>query len=177
MTHPSYDLHTLGWKSFQDLSLAVAEECLKRPIQSFLASNDAGRDGAFLGRWDGNDADAGASTIQCKFTSLPHEHLSLSLLADELDKVRNLAAKGLARDYIILTNHPVSGASEIVIKESFEAAGAGTCRIFGKDWIVGKIQQSPRLRMMVPRLYGLGDLGRHGFNQNRRRARTLHLQC
>lgn len=29
MTTPSYDLHTLGWKSFKDLCIAVAEECLR----------------------------------------------------------------------------------------------------------------------------------------------------
>jgi hypothetical protein len=70
LTHPGYDLHTLGWKSFQDLSLAVAEECLKRPVQSFLASNDSGRDGAFLGRWKSNNPGAGTSTIQCKLNLL-----------------------------------------------------------------------------------------------------------
>lgn len=158
MTTPSYDLHTIGWKSFQDLCLAVAEECLKRPVQAFLPSNDAGRDGAFVGRWDRNDEHAGSSVIQCKFTSLPHEHLSLSLLGDELPKAAALAARGLAQDYVILTNHPVSGAAEIKIKEAFGLAGVGECKVFGRDWIVGQIQRSARLRMMVPRLYGLGDL-------------------
>jgi hypothetical protein len=159
MTHPSYDLHTLGWKSFQDLAIAVAEECLHRPIQTFLPSNDAGRDGAFLGLWDRDNPKSGTSTIQCKFTSLQHKLLTVSLLADELRKVRKLAAKGLATDYIIITNHPVSGANDIKIRNAFEKAGAGTCRLFAGDWIVGQIQKSARLRMMVPRLYGLGDLG------------------
>lgn len=59
-----YPLHLLGWKAFQDLCLAVSEECLRRPVQSFLPGNDAGRDGAFIGRWDGTDPAAGESTIQ-----------------------------------------------------------------------------------------------------------------
>jgi hypothetical protein len=159
MTTPTYDLHTLGWKSFQDLCISVAEECLKRPVQTFLSSGDAGRDGAFIGRWDGDDAGSGTSTIQCKFTSLPHEHLTLSRLKDELKKAKRLALKGLAQDYIILTNHPVSGAREIKIKDAFKNVGVANCRIFSKDWIVSQIQKSPRLRMMVPRLYGLGDVG------------------
>lgn len=100
----------------------------------FLPSEDAGRDGAFVGRWDG-DGDS-TSTIQCKFTSLPHEHLRLPTLKDELEKARRLATKSLAQDYIILTNHPVSGASEIKIKDAFKNVGVGDCRIFGKDWIV-----------------------------------------
>jgi hypothetical protein len=132
---------------------------LHRAVQTFLPSNDAGRDGAFVGAWDGDASDAGSSTIQCKFTSLPHEHLTPSLLSDELSKVTALAERGLAKDYVILTNHPVSGAAEIAIIAMFQNAGAGRCRVLGKDWIVGQIVKSARLRMMVPRLYGLGDLG------------------
>jgi hypothetical protein len=158
MTGAGYPLHVLGWKAFQDLCIGVAEECLRRPVQSFLPNNDAGRDGAFVGRWEGADLAAGESTIQCKFTSHPDNNLSLSMLSDELDKARALAAKGLAADYIILTNHPVTRASELQIKAAFQAVGVGRCRVFGYDWIVRQIRSSPRLRMMAPRLYGLGDL-------------------
>jgi hypothetical protein len=166
-THPStilhptiatYPLHLLGWKAFQDMCVSVAEECLRRPVQNFLPGNDAGRDGAFVGRWDGEDPAAGESTIQCKFTSKPNHNLTLSMLDEELSKAASLAAKGLASDYIILTNHPITGASEIQIKSAFEKAGVGRCRTFGYDFIVRQIRSSPRLRMMVPRLYGLGDL-------------------
>jgi hypothetical protein len=154
----TYPLHLLGWKAFQDLCISVAEECLRRPVQNFLPSRDAGRDGAFIGRWEGEDPASGESTIQCKFTSNSNENLTLSALADELAKATSLASKGLASDYIILTNHPITGASEIAVKATFEAAGVGRCRVFGRDFIVRQIKSSPRLRMMVPRLYGLGDL-------------------
>jgi hypothetical protein len=153
-----YPLHKLGWKSFQDLSVSVAEECLRRPVQTFLPSNDAGRDGAFVGRWEGDDPAAGESTIQCKFTSKPDHNLTMSILADELVKAALLAKRGLAVDYIILTNHRVTGSNEIKIKAEFERVGVGRCRIFGYDWIVRQIRTSPRLRMLAPRLYGLGDL-------------------
>lgn len=153
-----YPLHRLGWKAFQDLCVAAAEECLRRPVQNFFPGNDAGRDGAFVGRWYGDDPAAGESTIQCKFTSLTNNNLTVSKLRDELDKAHSLAAKGLAADYIIVTNHQVTGANEIKIKAAFEAAGVGRCRVFGYEWIVRQIRSSPRLRMMAPRLYGLGDL-------------------
>lgn len=153
-----YPLHLLGWKAFQDLCIAVAEECLRRPVQSFLPSKDAGRDGAFVGRWEGTDQAAGESTIQCKFTSKPDNNLSLSMLSDELKKASDLATSGLAMDYIILTNHPITGKSELQIKDAFQKAGVGRCRTFGYDWIMQQIRASPRLRMMAPRLYGLGDL-------------------
>ena len=38
----NYDLHRLGWKAFQDLCVALAEERLQRPVQTFLPTNDAG---------------------------------------------------------------------------------------------------------------------------------------
>lgn len=127
------------------------------PVQTFLPSNDGGRDAAFVGRWDGDDK-MGSSTIQCKFTSQPHKTLTPSLLAGEVSKVSDLSFKGLARDYIIITNHTVTGANEEKIIAMFTAAGVDHCRVFGSDWIVSQIVKSPRLRMMVPRLYGLGDL-------------------
>lgn len=152
-----YPLHLLGWKAFQDICIALAEECLRRPVQTFLPVNDGGRDGAFIGRWEGDDPASGESTIQCKFTSKAG-NLTPSMLVEEVEKARLLATKGLASDYIILTNHGISGASEIKIKQVFEQAGVGRCRVFGYDWIVRQIRTSPRLRMMAPRLYGLGDL-------------------
>lgn len=153
-----YPLHRLGWKAFQDLCVAVAEECLKRPVQTFLPTNDAGRDGAFVGSWDGDEPFSGSSTIQCKFTSKEGVNLSLSMLSEELDKAKALAANGLADDYVLMTNHTVSGASEVAIKKAFESAGVGTCRVFHGNWVSDQIRSSPRLRMLVPRLYGLGDL-------------------
>lgn len=153
-----YPLHLLGWKAFQDLGIAIAEECLRRPVQNFLPTKDAGRDGAFVGRWQGEDPAAGESTIQCKFTSKFDQNLTLSLLKPELAKAQALAARGLATDYIILTNHPITGASELEIKAAFEGVGVGRCRVFARDWVVRQIKASPRLRMMAPRLYGLGDL-------------------
>lgn len=153
-----YPLHKLGWKAFQDLCVGVAEECLRRPVQNFLAGNDAGRDGAFVGRREGDDPAAGESTIQCKFTSKEANNLSLSMLTDELAKAERLAGKGLAHDYIILTNHTITGESELAIRAAFQAVGVGRCRIFGSDFINRQIRTSSRLRMMAPRLYGLGDL-------------------
>jgi len=151
-----FGLHRLGWKAFQDLCIAIAEERLQRPVQTFLPTSDAGRDGAFLGTWD--SADGGESTIQCKFTSKPDNTLSLSTLSDELSKVARLATLGLVSDYIILTNHTVTGQSELAIRKAFEEKGVGRCRVFHRDWIVTRINESARLRMMVPRLYGLADL-------------------
>jgi hypothetical protein len=156
MSISEYALHQLGWKAFQDLCIAIAEDRLKRPIQVFLPTNDAGRDGAFRGAWDGDLE--GESTIQCKYTSKPDSALTPSQLNSELEKVSFLARRGLAKDYVILTNHTISGQSDLAIRDAFQKVGAGRCRVFGRDWILQQINSSPALRMMVPRLYGLADL-------------------
>ena len=44
-----YDLHTLGWHSFQQLCLTITREILGQTVESFLDSSDAGKDGAFAG--------------------------------------------------------------------------------------------------------------------------------
>jgi hypothetical protein len=92
-----FEIHRLGWKAFQDLCVAIVEERTSRAVQTFLPTKDAGRDGAFIGRWDGRLK--GDSTIQCKFTSKSDNNLTLSMLKDELPKARKLAKARLADDY------------------------------------------------------------------------------
>jgi hypothetical protein len=158
-THVEFTLHTLGWKAFQDLCAAVAAEVLGRPVQIFLPSKDGGRDGAFIGTWvDAPDEPPAKSTIQCKFVGKPDAKLGLQNLKNEIEKVSKLAERGLAHDYIIITNAKISGETEAEISKAFEEAGAKQCRVLGYDWLIYTIRSSPRLRMMVPRLYGLGDL-------------------
>jgi hypothetical protein len=50
-TVATYDLHSLGWDSFQQLCLAISREVLGQTVQTFLNSKDGGRDGAFAGKW------------------------------------------------------------------------------------------------------------------------------
>lgn len=156
-TQTDYALHTLGWKAFQELSIAIAQECLERPIETFLPSKDGGRDGAFIGRWHGK-AESEQSTIQCKFTSKPHATLSAASLKGEIAKAKRLAAKGLAEDYVLLTNYGISGSTAEDIAAAFKAVGVKKCLLLGRDWITQQIRESARLRVMVPRVYGLGDL-------------------
>jgi hypothetical protein len=154
-----FALHTLGWKAFQDLVIAVASEVLERPVQVFLPSKDGGRDGAFWGTWPGApDVPDARSTIQCKFTGKANATLKLADVSTELSKISSLAARGLAHDYVLLTNAGVSGEAEAAIAAAFIAAGAKHARVLGRDWLTSEIRKRPRLRMMVPRLYGLGDL-------------------
>src|SRR5882724_4265041 len=76
--NPDFALHTLGWKSFQDLIASVGSEILGQTFQVFLPSKDAGRDGAFYGKWEpkANECLSGSFVVQCKFTSKANASLS-----------------------------------------------------------------------------------------------------
>ena len=164
-----FDLTKLGWKAFQDLATAVAAEILKRPVQTFLGSNDGGRDGAFLGTWTGDDGQPVKSTLQCKFMGKPGANLTLANLKNELPKAEQLSRDGLAEDYVILTNAGVSGEADKEICAAFEAVGVKRCSVFGGSWIEQQLDESVRLRMLVPRIYGIGDLSHiitdHAYKQ------------
>ena len=155
-----YDLHRLGWNSFQQLCLTIARETLGQTVQSFLDSNDAGRDGAFAGSWTAAQGQqiSGKFVIQCKFTSRPGHSLTKSEIADELPKVHRLVAAGLCDVYVLMTNAGLSGSQETQIRAELLGAGAKHVLIYGSTWIEDQIKENTKLRMLIPRVYGLGDL-------------------
>src|SRR5436309_1954224 len=101
-----YDLHSLGWHSFQQLCLSVTREVFGQMVESFLASADAGRDGAFSGTWTpkAGEALAGRFVIQCKFTSKRDRNLRIDDIADEVKKAKRLVKRGLCDSYVLMTN-------------------------------------------------------------------------
>lgn len=155
-----YDLHNLGWNSFQQLCLTITREILGQTVESFLDSNDGGRDGAFTGTWKatGHEDLVGSFVIQCKFTSKSNHSLRTSDLSDEIEKARRLVAMGLCDSYVLMTNAGLSGANAAEIKARYRAAGVKHVMTFGSTWINQQIRENKRLRMLVPRVYGLGDL-------------------
>jgi energy-coupling factor transporter ATP-binding protein EcfA2 len=155
-----YDFHQLGWHNFQQLCLTISREVLGQTVQIFLDSKDGGRDGAFSGMWTpqhGEDL-SGRFVIQCKFTSKVEKSLTLSDLRDEFAKVKRLVQEGRCDCYLLLTNFGISGVTDEKIEEAFIALGVKQFRCYGADWISQQIRESSRLRMLVPRIYGLGDL-------------------
>lgn len=155
-----FRLHTIGWHSFQQLCLSVSREVLGQTVQSFLDSNDGGRDGAFAGSWfqQNDEALSGRFVIQCKFTARVGYNLTPSDLEEEFEKVARLVGKNECDVYILMTNAGVSAETDLKIKKRLEKAGVKEIRIFGADWLEAQILESKHLRMMVPRVYGLGDL-------------------
>ncbi|MGF6350956.1 putative nucleotidyltransferase/energy-coupling factor transporter ATP-binding protein EcfA2 [Variovorax sp. W2I14] len=84
--------------------------------------------------------------------------LTKSGMADEIPKVRKLVSGGLCDVYILMTNAGVSAKQEAQIKAELSGAGVKEVLVFGSTWIEDQIRENTRLRMLVPRVYGLGDL-------------------
>jgi hypothetical protein len=155
-----YDLYSLGWHSFQQLCLTITREILGQTVESFLDSSDAGRDGAFSGVWKPvrGEVLTGRFVVQCKFTSKHDKNLSLTDLAEEEEKVRRLVQEGRCDSYILMTNAGLSGSVSEDVEKLFKGVGVNHVLPFGSTWICDQIRESKRLRMLVPRVYGLGDL-------------------
>lgn len=164
---PYFALHTMGWRAFQDLCGAILQEVFGQTFQTFADSKDAGRDGAFFGRWSPQAArafkyegvpDGDPFVMQCKHLSRDSATLTPSTVKGEIAKATDLASRGLCRSYLLITNARVSGSSEARIRQSLKEAGVELPFVLGGSWISQTIAAHRGLRMLVPRVYGLGDL-------------------
>lgn len=154
--HVDFALHTLGWKAFQDLCAQVMEEELKCTVSVYREAQDGGQDAVFLGK--SLNGSVAVGTVQCKFSSKPEQRLRPSDITCELEHVKQLVANGMASAYYFLTSMSVDADVARQIRERLAAMGVAEPHVEGKDWLLGKIKGSPRLRALVPRVYGLGDL-------------------
>lgn len=155
-----YDLHQLGWNSFQQLCLTITREILGQTVEAYLNSHDGGRDGAFTGKWSatGSEDLDGPFVIQCKFTNRPGYVLKPSDISDELEKAGKLVEQGLCKSYVLMTNAGLTGTGSAEVRRLLKNVGVERVRTLGSTWIIDQIRENKRLRMLVPRLYGLGDL-------------------
>lgn len=160
MVPSEFPLNRLGWEAFEGLCGSILSEILGQTYEVYSPTNDAGRDGGFRGRWtpQGGEAMEGAFTVQCKHVSGERRSIRTSDLKAEVPKVERLVRNGSADVYIVLTNCNVTARAEERLRDIFTDAGVKYFKIFGATWIERTIRESGRLRALVPRLYGLGDL-------------------
>ena len=120
---PCYELHSLGWKAFQQLCVSVAAEVWGQTVQGFFDSQDGGRDGAFYGTWRSGKGETfdGSFTIQCKFSQKSGRSINIASLRDEIEKAKRLASRGLADNYFLFTNMQLTGVADEAIRRAFEA--------------------------------------------------------
>jgi len=96
--------------------------------------------------------------VQCKFSSKPDQRLRPSDITGEIEHVEQLVAKQMARVYYFVTSMGVDADVAREVRERLLAQGVVEPHVVGKEWLLCKIKASPRLRALVPRVYGLGDL-------------------
>lgn len=171
----SYDLHSLGWRAFQQLCLTILREILGQTVSAFLDGRDGGRDGGFRGKWKPQKHEdiSGTFVFQCKFTNRAGYNLALADVSDEVEKAARLVKDGICENYFLLTNAGVSGVVEQECRSAFTAVGVRYFNVFGYTWICDTIRDNKRLRMLVPRVYGLGDLSQILDERSYAQARAL----
>ncbi|CAH1906264.1 conserved hypothetical protein [Candidatus Nitrotoga sp. HW29] len=150
-----FALHTLGWKAFQDLCSQICAETLGRIVSIYREAQDGGQDAVFL-----LPADKGVqeATIQCKFCGKSDQRLKLSDITAELSNVKELVGQGRAHTYYFLTSMGVDAPIAAQIRDQLRELGVHEPHVEGREWITAQIKNSYRLRALVPRVYGLGDL-------------------
>lgn len=134
----------------------IMEEELKTTVSVYREAQDGGQDAVFLAK--SPDELTVVGSVQCKFSSKPEQRLRPSDITSELDNVEQLVRKNMATIYYFITSMGVDADVARDIREKLSAQGVTEPHVVGKEWLLGKIKGSPRLRALVPRVYGLGDL-------------------
>jgi len=140
--------------------LIVLDEGFGQYVQRFSPVNDGGRDGAFVGEWNprGGLKLKGETVVQCKFTTRPHVSITKGVFESEIQKIKRLWESRPLSNYLLVTNYRVTAQFEEETKLRCRHFGCENFFAFGYEWLASLIQRSSRLRTLIPRLYGLGDL-------------------
>lgn len=150
-----FALHTLGWKAFQDLCAQICAEVLGCTVSVYREAQDGGQDAVFLLP---KGQQSQESSVQCKFCSKQDQRLKLSDLTGELSNVESLVVEKRAYAYYFITSMRVDAPIAAQIRDRLLALGVKEPHVLGREWITEQIKINPRLRALVPRVYGLGDL-------------------
>lgn len=151
-------IHTLGWKAFQDLCAQVCAEVWGVTVSIYREAQDGGQDAVFLIRDARQQEAAIEGTVQCKFSSKAGLRLRASDIDSELSTVRELVASGRAKVYYLISSLGIDAPVAAEIRDKLFEAGVAEPHVVGREWLTLQIRNSARLRALVPRVYGLGDL-------------------
>ena len=151
-------IHTLGWKAFQDLCAQICAESWGTTVSIYREAQDGGQDAVFLTHRIGQPEGLTEATVQCKFSGKADLRLRASDIDSELQTVAELVAAGRAKIYFLITSQGVDAPVAAKIREKLLEVGVAQPHVLGREWLTQEIRSSPRLRALVPRVYGLGDL-------------------
>jgi hypothetical protein len=151
-------IHTLGWKAFQDLCAQVCAETLGTIVSIYREAQDGGQDAILQTQKEGSGEKGFEATVQCKFSGKAHLRLHATDVDPELATVRELVAAGRAKTYYFITSQGVDAPVAAKVRDKLVEAGVSEPHVLGREWLTQQIRSSARLRALVPRVYGLGDL-------------------
>lgn len=172
-TEPDFAFHTLGWYQFQNLCATILTDVLGQTVQVAAAGKDAGIDALFQGTWvtQSGEAFTGSFVAQAKYSRYAGRAFSMATLTADLKKLAALVEQKLCDNYFVFTNYTISFQNKLAFEQKIrEASGVKTATIFGPDQLTKWIRESHRLRLLVPRVYGLGDLAQIVDERARRQA-------
>lgn len=98
------NLHTLGWKAFQDLCTQVCAEVWGTTVSIYREAQDGGQDAVLQMRKAGSGQNGFEATVQCKFSGKANLRLHATDVDAELATVRELVAAGRAKTYYFITS-------------------------------------------------------------------------
>ena len=143
---PAFDLHTLGWRAFQDLCAAVVRTVWGQSAQAFADSNDGGRDGAFYGIWHDPPASRGGAGLSAARSSCSAStpkgraaRFPIVIWRTSSPRSRHWSQGGLCRSYVLMTNARVTGNSEAEIRGRLLDAGVEHPLVLGGQWVCDTI--------------------------------------
>lgn len=172
-TEPDFAFHTLGWYQFQNLCATILSDVLGQTVQVAATGKDAGIDARFQGTWVAQSGEAftGSFVAQAKYCRYAGRAFSMAVLGADVKKLSSLVERNLCDNYFVFSNYTISFENKLKFeKEIREASGVRTATIFGPDQLTKWIRESHRLRLLVPRVYGLGDLTQIVDERARRQA-------
>jgi hypothetical protein len=116
-----YQLHTIGWKAFQDMCVDLVRIHWRSEVETYAASRDGGVDGLVTSSFKtAHEGSLPSGTIiQAKHSSKGNRRLSETHVAPELEKIRELVRLGAER-YLLLTNMSLTQAAATAV---WSAAG------------------------------------------------------
>ncbi|WP_189440028.1 hypothetical protein [Rhodanobacter panaciterrae] len=79
----------------------------------------------------------------------------------------------MASTYYFITSMGVDAPVAAAIRKRLLAAGVSEAHVLGREWLTSEIKSSARLRALVPRVYGLGDLSAIVDERSASQTRTL----
>ena len=144
------NLHTLGWKAFQDLCTQVCAEVWGTTVSIYREAQDGGQDAVLQIRKAGSSQNSFEATVQCKFSSKANLRLRATDADAELATVRELVAAGRAKTYYFITSQGVDAPVAAKIRNKLVEAGVSEPHVLGRE-VVGEQEQR-----QVPTTFDVG---------------------